>query len=56
MGEQIYILSYSLIIFKIKFVRNTDLSHSEGPVIIHLTGWVGYKILSIYIWNNLYRR
>ena len=34
-----YSLSYSFIIFKIKFVRNTDLPHSEGPVIIiHLTG------------------
>ena len=31
-------LSYSLIIFKIKFVSYTDFPHSEGPVIIQRTG------------------
>ena len=43
-----YILSYSFIIFKIEFVKNTDLPHSDGPVIIHRSGCFGYKIFSVY--------
>ena len=31
-------LSYSLIIIQIKFVINTDLPHSLGPVMIQRTG------------------
>ena len=34
---------------KLKFVRNTDLPHSLGPVIIQRTGWDGYKSFSIYL-------
>ena len=33
-----YNLSYSLIKPEIKFVKNTDLPHSEGPVLIQWTG------------------
>ena len=47
-----YILLKSLIIFKIKFVRNTDLPHSLGPVMIQRTGCDGYKIFSIYLLLN----
>ena len=32
-----YIQSNSLKIYKTKFVRNTGLPHSDGPVMIHLT-------------------
>ena len=35
------ILSNSLIIFEIKFVKKTLLPRSLGPDIIHLTGWFG---------------
>ena len=41
-----YAFSKLLIIFKIKFVRRTDYSHSLGHVIIHMTGCVGYRTLS----------
>ena len=44
------ILLYSLITFKIKFVRKNDLPHSDGPVMIHLTGWFGYRNLSIVVY------
>ena len=50
-----YILSYSLIIYKIKFVKNTNLSHSEGPVMITPAGCVGYKNFSIYLLNQILR-
>ena len=49
-SEYMYILPYSLKFFKTKYVSNTDQPHSLGPVIIHLTGWFGYKDLSfVYI-------
>ena len=38
LGEKMYILSNSLLLFEIKFVRKKDFPHSDGPVKIHLTG------------------
>ena len=41
---------YSLIIFRLKFVRKTYLPHSLGPVVKHLTRRFGYKKLSIVLY------
>ena len=49
-----YILLYSLILFQIKFVRNTDLPQSLGPVMIHLTVCFGYKNIFILIQYDEY--
>ena len=43
-----YILSFSSKVFKIKFVRNSDLPHSEGLLIIHLITRVGYHHYSVF--------
>ena len=48
-----YLLSYPLIIFNIKIVEKTDLPHSDGSVMIYLTGRDGYKIFSVFIQKNL---
>ena len=34
-------------------IMNTDLPHSDGPVIIQRTGRFGYKNLSIIIYKKL---
>ena len=44
----IYILSYSLIIYKILFVKKYVFPTLLGPVIITRQGWIGYKIFSTY--------
>ena len=44
-----YILSNSFLLFKIKFVENTDLLELLGPVIIHLTGCFGYNFFPFFI-------
>ena len=49
-----YILSYSLIIYKIKVVKNTDFPHSEGPALIHLTGCWEYEFFSIFVLLKLF--
>ena len=46
-GEQKYILSNSLIIFKKEFVGKMDLPYSVGTVMLHRAGWFGNRNLSI---------
>ena len=38
----------SLRLIKIKFVRKQFFPHSLGPFLMHLTGWDGYKNLSLF--------